>query len=110
VETVKTKAKTKKRGTVEKVIKPVLPGMPEKAQISVHEADHLYKEIRIDNSLHDGKGDEVKLKENADVDILIEAEPEATVEKNGQNGKSGKHPKNGLAHPPEGPGQKPNRA
>jgi len=42
-------------GTVEKIIKPVLPGVPEKAQIAVEGADHLYKEIRIENKLTDEK-------------------------------------------------------
>jgi hypothetical protein len=105
---VTSKAKTRKRGTVEKVIKPIFPGMPEKAQISVHDADHLYKEIRIDNSLHNEKGDEVKLKENAEVDVLIEAEPEATVVENGQNGTGGKARKNGRRGPsPAEAGKKP---
>jgi hypothetical protein len=35
--------------TVEKIIKPIAPGEPEKAQISIEGADHLYKEIRIEN-------------------------------------------------------------
>jgi hypothetical protein len=34
-------------GTVEKIIEPVHPSMPEKAQIVVEGADDLYQEIRI---------------------------------------------------------------
>ena len=53
--------------------------MPEKAQIEVHGAEELYKEVRIDNKLTDEKGDEVHLKEGADVDVTVEAEPDATT-------------------------------
>jgi hypothetical protein len=38
-------------GTVEKIIKSPIPDEPEKAQIVVEGADHLYREIRIDNTL-----------------------------------------------------------
>jgi hypothetical protein len=50
------KPRTSLSGTVEKIIKPVNPGEPEKAQINVEEADHLYREIRIDNTLTDSDG------------------------------------------------------
>jgi hypothetical protein len=66
-------------GTVEKIIKPPIPEMPEKAQITVEGADHLYKEIRVDNSLTNEKGEEVKLKEGAKVDVTVEAHPDATI-------------------------------
>lgn len=74
------KSKKKLSGTVRKIIKPLHPSIPEKAQIDVHEAEDLYKEIRIDNKLKDEKGKEVQLKEGADVNITVEAEPEATTE------------------------------
>ena len=35
--------------TVEKIIKSPSPSEPEKAQISVEGADHLYKELRIES-------------------------------------------------------------
>ena len=75
-------------GTVQKIIKPVHPSLPEKAQIEVHDAEELYKEVRIENKLTDEKGDEVQLKEGADVDVTVEAEPEATTKpkKNAQRG------------------------
>jgi len=50
-------------------------GEPEKAQISVEGADHLYKEIRVPNQLVDDDGQTVKLKPGAEVDVKIEAEP-----------------------------------
>jgi hypothetical protein len=66
-------------GTVEKIIKPPVPDLPEKAQISVEGADDLYKEIRVENSLTNEKGEEVKLKEGAKVEVTLEANPESTV-------------------------------
>jgi hypothetical protein len=75
------KPRTTKPGVVEKIIKPVVPGLPEKAQIAVEGADHLYREIRIENTLVDGKGEEVKVKEGAEVHVTVEADPEDTVPK-----------------------------
>jgi hypothetical protein len=72
-------------GTVEKIIQPVHPSQPEKAQISVEGADDLYREIRIENSLTDENGDEVRLKKGAEVEITVQADPEATIPKS--NGK-----------------------
>jgi hypothetical protein len=68
-------------GKVEKIIKSPLPDEPEKAQIEVDGADELYKEIRIENKLTDEKGDDVQLKQDADVDVTVEAEPDATTPK-----------------------------
>ena len=64
--------------TVEKVIKPISPGEPEKAQISVEGADHLYRELRIDNTLTNENGDEVSLKPGAHVEVTVEAAAEDT--------------------------------
>lgn len=66
-------------GTVEKIIKPIHPDEPERAEISIEGADHLYKEIRIDNKLIDKNGERVRLKPGAEVDVTVEAAPEATV-------------------------------
>jgi hypothetical protein len=66
-------------GTVEKVIKPLFPNEPERAEISIEGADHLYKEIRIENKLTDENGEQVRLKPGATVDVKVEAEPQATV-------------------------------
>lgn len=65
-------------GIVEKIIKPVIPTEPEKAQIAVEGADHLYREIRVENRLKDADGKEVALKPGAEVDVTIEAEPHDT--------------------------------
>lgn len=75
------KPKTTKPGVVEKIIKPVVPNEPEKAQIAVEGADHLYREIRVENTLIDDKGNEVKLKEGAEVDVTLEANLEDTEPK-----------------------------
>jgi hypothetical protein len=67
------KGRTKFPGTVEKVIKP-LPGSgePEKAQIAVEGADHLYREIRVPNKLTDEDGNKLKLETGAEVEVQIE--------------------------------------
>jgi hypothetical protein len=62
--------------TVEKIIKPMFPAEAEKAQIAVHGADHLYRELRIENTLTDENGEKVKLKPGAEVEVTIAAEPE----------------------------------
>lgn len=64
---------------VEKIIK--VPGAPERAQLTVESGDHLYREIRIENTLIDDKGREVSLKSGAEVQITIEAEAKDTTPK-----------------------------
>ena len=77
----KTKAASKFPGRVEKVIHPTpYSGEPEKAQITVEGADHLYKEIRVPNRLVDDSGQDVKLKQGSEVDVTIEAEPTKSTE------------------------------
>jgi len=77
----KDKPSTTLPGTVEKIIKPIVPGEPDKAQIEVEKGEHLYREIRIDNVLKDEKGEEVALKEGAPVDVTIEADKKDTIKK-----------------------------
>ena len=66
---------------VEKIVKSIDPKEPEKAQIAVHGADDLYREIRIENALEDEKGNKVKLKVGAHVNVTVEADPKDTVPK-----------------------------
>jgi hypothetical protein len=66
---------------VEKIIPPPHPSETEKAQISVEGADHLYRELRIENTLTDENGRKVRLKPGAEVEVTVEAEPEATTPK-----------------------------
>lgn len=69
-------------GTVEKIIKPPDPREPEKAQINIQEgADPLYKELRIQNTLTDEHGKEVKLKAGAKVEVTVEANPSGIIPK-----------------------------
>ena len=71
----------KLQGTVQKVIKPVISGQPEKAQIDIHEADDLYREIRIENEVVGEDGQKARLKPGAQVDVIVEADSSATLKK-----------------------------
>ncbi len=68
-----------KPGAVKKIIKSPIPDEPEKAEIEVMDADHLYKEVRIENSLEDQAGHKVKLKEGAHISVTFEADIDQTV-------------------------------
>jgi hypothetical protein len=74
-------------GTVQKIIKSPDPREPEKAEIALERGDELYREIRIENTLTDDQGNEVKLKEGAHVDVTIEADPGGTTTKTDQQTK-----------------------
>ena len=71
----------KLQGTVQKVIKPIVPNLPEKAQIEIQGADDLYREIRIENEMTDENGAKVRLKQGAEVDVILEADSSATLKK-----------------------------
>jgi hypothetical protein len=75
------KASMTRPGTVQKIIQPAYLGQPEKAEIAVHGADDLYKEIRVENALKDDDGEEVRLKKGAQVEVTIEADADETVRK-----------------------------
>ena len=62
-------------GTVDKIIPSPRPSQPEKAQIAVHGADHRYRDLRIENTLTDEHGDDVKLKKGAHVEVTVTAQP-----------------------------------
>jgi len=76
------KPSVKLPGTVEKIIKPLQPGQPEKVQIEIEGADEMYREIRIENSLTAENGKEVRLKKGAEVDVTVETNREGTNPKN----------------------------
>jgi hypothetical protein len=61
-------------GTVEKIIESPRRHQPEKAQIAVGRANRRYGDLRIENSLTDENGDDVKLKKGAHVDVTVAAE------------------------------------
>ena len=75
------KKRKKLRGIVKKVIKPSYSSGKEKAEIDIKEADDLYREIRVDNELTDERGEKASLKEGAEVDIVLEADSDATMKK-----------------------------
>jgi hypothetical protein len=76
-----SRKRKKLRGTVEKIIAPLTPSQPGKAQIDIHDADELYREIRIENVVTDEKGEEAQLKPGAEVDVTVEADSSATIKK-----------------------------
>jgi hypothetical protein len=49
-------------GTVDKIILSPRPSQPEEAQIAVDRADRPHRDFRIENTLTDEHGDDVKLK------------------------------------------------
>ena len=62
-------------GTVNKIIASLRTIQPEKAQIAVAGADDRYRDLRIENTLTDGKGNEVSLKKGAHVEVTFTAKP-----------------------------------
>ena len=68
-------------GIVEKIIPPVRPGKVEKAQIEVEGGEPLYKEIRIENSLQAPDGEQVRLKQGAEVEVTVDAGDNAVTKK-----------------------------
>ena len=73
------KKRKKLRGTVQKIIKPIYSHGTEKAQIDIHQADDLYREIRVENELTDENGEKVTLKPGAEVDLVLEADSDGTM-------------------------------
>jgi hypothetical protein len=65
-------------GTVEKIIKPLHPSLPEKAQIGI-ECGDLYREIRVDSVVTNAQGQEFELKKGAEIEVTIHAEAGATT-------------------------------
>jgi hypothetical protein len=68
-------------GTVEKIVKPAFPGDTEKVQIAVEGADHLYREIRIENAMKNSDGTAVALKKGTHVEVQVVADVKDTVKK-----------------------------
>ncbi|MGA2985038.1 MAG: hypothetical protein ABSG32_14595 [Terriglobia bacterium] len=60
-------------GTVDKIVPSPRPSQPEKAQIAVANADPRYRDLRIENTLSDEYGEDVKLKKGAHVEVTIAA-------------------------------------
>ena len=60
-------------GIVDKIIPSTLPSRSEKAQIAVDGPDRQYRDLRIENTLTDEHGDEVRLKKGAHVEVTVTA-------------------------------------
>jgi len=58
-------------GTVKEIMKSPLQGEPERAHILIEGVDHSYQEIRIENTLIDENGEEVRLKPGAKVQVTV---------------------------------------
>ena len=75
------KKRKKLHGSVKKVIKPLGPSEPEKAEIDIQEADELYREIRIENVVTDEKGRKDSLQKGEEVDVILEVDPDSNKTK-----------------------------
>src|ERR1700675_4783131 len=60
-------------GTVDKIIPSPRPSQPEQAQIVVDGADYRYRDLRIENTLTDEHGDDVRLIKGAHVEVTVTA-------------------------------------
>jgi hypothetical protein len=58
-------------GTVNKIIPSLRPSQPEKAQIAVDGTDRRHRHLRIENTLTDEHGDDVRLKKGARVEVTV---------------------------------------
>jgi hypothetical protein len=70
-------ASTSMPGTVDRIILSGRTGQPEKAQITVDLASPRHRRLRIENTLVDEHGDDVKLKKGEHVAVSVTADPEA---------------------------------
>jgi hypothetical protein len=66
-------ARTTLPGTVHKIIASLRTTHPEKAQIAVARAGDRYRDLRIENSLADGNGNEVRLKKGIHIEVTVTA-------------------------------------
>ena len=72
-ERISEQPSTTMTGTVDKIIPSARPSRPERAQIAVDKTDPPYRDFRIENTLTDEHGNDVKLKKGTHVDITVTA-------------------------------------
>lgn len=72
--------KTVMPGTVDRIIQFRTPRLRETAQISI-KGEPRYRELRVENSLTDEHGDEVKLTKGDQVEVTVTAGKRMLVEK-----------------------------
>jgi hypothetical protein len=63
-------------GTVDNIILFRRPDEPERAQIAVEGPDPAHRGLRIENTLIDENGDDVKLKKGGHVEVTVSAKPD----------------------------------
>jgi hypothetical protein len=61
-------------GIVEKIVPSPRPSQPEKAQIAVDGSHHRVCDFRIDSTLTDENGDDVRLTKGAHVEVTVTVE------------------------------------
>jgi len=66
-------ARTTPSGSVDKIIASLRTTQPEKSQIAVVGADDRCRDRRIENTLTDGKGNEISLEKGARVEFTVTA-------------------------------------
>ena len=54
------------------ILKPLYPQEAERVEISIAEADELFREIRVENSFVDGEGNVLAIKAGAKLDVRLE--------------------------------------
>lgn len=73
----------KKRRRMHAKVTKVMPSMngdgKESAQIDIHEADPLYREVRVENEMTDEEGKKTRLKPGEEVEVVIEAPADSTA-------------------------------
>ena len=72
-----------KPAAVRKVIELSDPEIPERADSSIDGCGERCRELRIENTLTDEKGNQVKSKNGAPVEVTIEADAKDTEAKSG---------------------------
>ena len=72
-ERVPGQTRTTLPGTVNKIIASLRTTQPEKTQIAVAGGDHQPRDLRIENTLADGNGNEVRLKKGTRVEVTVTA-------------------------------------
>jgi hypothetical protein len=76
-----TKAKRPRKvvqAVANRIIQPRFPNQPEKVEISLSEADELFREIRIENTFSDESGQSLGLVAGAALDVTFEANAKDT--------------------------------
>ena len=67
---------------VQKTVKPIITDQPEKVEIAIPAADHLFREIRIENKFTTTDGGQVSLVTGTKLTVTLEAETTETPTRN----------------------------